>query len=128
MQWMTITSCVPCYAPHVQQHVAVSLFGPLNQIECQVRSGDQNEVDPTCQMCSSHPETLDHFLLECPMLSAIRKPVLCDISNEYNNLNCSPSHFHSLCKEEHLKIILDCSYLTNSLRNNKQSEKLLLQL
>ena len=91
-------------------------------------SFNQNEVDPTCQMCSSHPETLHHFILECPMLSAIRKPVLCDISNEYNNLNCSPSHFHSLCKEENLKIILDCSYLTNSLRNNKQSEKLLLQL
>ena len=32
MQWMTITSFVPCYAPHVPQHVAVSLFGPLNQI------------------------------------------------------------------------------------------------
>ena len=32
MQWMTITSIVPCYAPHVPQHVAESLFGPLNQI------------------------------------------------------------------------------------------------
>ena len=32
MQWMTITSFVPCYAPHVPQHVAVSLFGPLNRI------------------------------------------------------------------------------------------------
>ena len=29
---MTITSFVPCYAPHVPQHVAVSLFGLLNQI------------------------------------------------------------------------------------------------
>ena len=29
---MTITSFVPCYAPHVPQHVAVSLFGSLNQI------------------------------------------------------------------------------------------------
>ena len=32
VQWMTITTFVPCYAPHVPQHVAVSLFGPLNQI------------------------------------------------------------------------------------------------
>ena len=32
MQWMTITSIVPCYAPHVPHHVAVSLIGPLNQI------------------------------------------------------------------------------------------------
>ena len=29
---MTITSFVPCYALHVPQHVAVSLFGPLDQI------------------------------------------------------------------------------------------------
>ena len=27
-------------------------------------SFNQNEVDPTCQMCSSYPETLDHFILE----------------------------------------------------------------
>ena len=32
MQWMTITHIVPCYAPHVPQHVAASLFRPLNQI------------------------------------------------------------------------------------------------
>ena len=32
VQWMTITSIVSCYAPHVLQHVAVSLFGPLKQI------------------------------------------------------------------------------------------------
>ena len=32
MQWITIISIVPCYAQHVPQHVAVSLFGPLNQI------------------------------------------------------------------------------------------------
>ena len=32
VQWMTITSFVPCYALHVPQHVAASLFGPLNQI------------------------------------------------------------------------------------------------
>ena len=32
MQWITITSIVSCYVPHVVQHVAVSLFGPLNQI------------------------------------------------------------------------------------------------
>ena len=31
VQWISITSFVPCYAPHFPQHVAVSLFGPLNQ-------------------------------------------------------------------------------------------------
>ena len=43
MQWMTITSFVPCYAPHVPQHVAVSLFGPLNQI--MISSAPSAETD-----------------------------------------------------------------------------------
>ena len=30
MQWMTVTSIVPCHALHVPQHVAVSLSEPLN--------------------------------------------------------------------------------------------------
>ena len=32
MQWMTVTSLVPCHALHVPQHVAVSLSEPLNQM------------------------------------------------------------------------------------------------
>ena len=32
MQWMTITSIMHCYAPHVPQYVAVPLFGSFNQI------------------------------------------------------------------------------------------------
>ena len=43
MQWMTITSFVPCYAPRVPQHVAVSLFGPLNQI--MISSAPSAETD-----------------------------------------------------------------------------------
>ena len=30
MQWMTITSVVPCHALHAPQHAAASLFGSLN--------------------------------------------------------------------------------------------------
>ena len=40
---MTITSFVPWYAPHVPQHVAVSLFGPLNQI--MISSAPSAETD-----------------------------------------------------------------------------------
>ena len=43
VQWMTITSIVPCYAPHVPQHVAVSLFDPLNQI--MISSAPSAETD-----------------------------------------------------------------------------------
>ena len=32
MQWMTVTSLVPCHALHVPQHVAVSVSEPLNQM------------------------------------------------------------------------------------------------
>ena len=30
MQWMTMTSVVPCLALHAPQHAAASPFGPLN--------------------------------------------------------------------------------------------------
>ena len=30
MQWMTMTSFVPCHALHALQHAAASPFGPLN--------------------------------------------------------------------------------------------------
>ena len=32
MQWMTVTSLVPCHALHVPQHVAVSFPEPFNQM------------------------------------------------------------------------------------------------
>ena len=32
VQWMTVTSLVPCQTLHVPQHVAVSLSEPLNQM------------------------------------------------------------------------------------------------
>ena len=32
MQWMTMTSVVPCHALHAPQHDAASPFGPLNHI------------------------------------------------------------------------------------------------
>ena len=31
MQWMTMTSVVPCHALHALQYAAASPFGPLNQ-------------------------------------------------------------------------------------------------
>ena len=44
MQWMTVTSLVPCHALHVPQHVAVSLSEPLNQMISDI--GKQNS--PRC--------------------------------------------------------------------------------
>ena len=39
---------------------------------------NQNEVNPTCQLCQSGAETLRHFLLDCQELETIRKPILND--------------------------------------------------
>ena len=91
-------------------------------------SFNQNIVDPIYQVFCSAPETLVHFILECPVLSTIRNPIINDISNEYRKLNYSKVIFENLCKVDQLKIILDCSYLTNSMRITKNLEKLLLQL
>jgi hypothetical protein len=37
---------------------------------------NQYEVDPTCVMCKSGPETSSHFLLECPNLNNARSSTL----------------------------------------------------
>ena len=37
---------------------------------------NQNEVDPTCQLCYAESETLTHFLLKCRNLETVRKPIL----------------------------------------------------
>ena len=37
---------------------------------------NQNEVDPTCQLCYAESETLTHFLLKCRKLETVRKPIL----------------------------------------------------
>ena len=71
-------------------------------------SFNQYMVDPTCQVCCSAPETLVHFVLECPVLSTIRNPIINEISNQYNKLNCSKVIFENLSKVDQLKIILDC--------------------
>ena len=39
---------------------------------------NQNEVNPTCQLCHTDYETLKHFLLDCQELETVRKPVLKD--------------------------------------------------
>ena len=61
MQWMTITSFVPCYAPHYPKHVAVSLFGPLNPI--MISSAPSAETD--FAIWTRHIQT-NRFQLEFP--------------------------------------------------------------
>ena len=72
-------------------------------------SFNQNDIDPTCQVCSSSPETLTHFIMECPILEAIRNPIIGDISFEYMRLNFTTECFEDLSTDNQLQIIIDCT-------------------
>ena len=47
---------------------------------------NQNEVDPTCQLCKQDKETLHHFLITCTTLEECRKTIMTDIHNIISDL------------------------------------------
>ena len=47
---------------------------------------NQNEVNPTCQLCQTDNETLKHFLLGCHELESVRKPILKDFLQVCNRI------------------------------------------
>ena len=47
---------------------------------------NQNEVDPTCQLCKQDKETLHHFLITCTTLEDCRKTIMIDIHNIISDL------------------------------------------
>ena len=53
---------------------------------------NQNEVNPTCQLCQTDNETLRHFLLGCHELESVRKPILKEFLQVCNRLvrDCPP--------------------------------------
>ena len=67
-------------------------------------SFNQNEVDPTCMMCRNGDETMQHFLLQCPVLSEIRDPVMNSIVEACSGL-CNPA----TDTDTLLELIIDCS-------------------
>ena len=86
-------------------------------------SFNQNDIDPTCQVCSSSPETLLHFILECPILETIRNPIISDISFEYTKLNFTTKCFEDLSADNQLQIIMDCTVLFYTVNQNKKRVK-----
>ena len=64
MQWMTMTSFVPCHALHAPQHAAASPFGPLNH--------NNDFFHPSCQsrlyITGSGKSRYAGFCLELPTL------------------------------------------------------------
>jgi len=72
-------------------------------------SFNQNEVDPTCQMCGKAPEHIQHFILDCEILETFRQPILCEIVTELRTL--TNEDYYSLNKNHQTDIILDCTHI-----------------
>ena len=72
-------------------------------------SFNQNMVDSTCLLCNSAEETLQHFLLDCPVLAAIRNPIIDTLVEACSGL-CNPA-----CDNDTLlKLIIDSSLLIDA--------------
>ena len=61
------------------------------------------DVDPTCLLCKSSPETIEHLVLHCVRFHDMRQPILEDISYACG----SRINYSSLCSREQLELILD---------------------
>ena len=73
---------------------------------------NQTAVNPTCQLCDSEDETLEHFILNYMHLEFTRKFVISGISHEVDSL-LGESYFRDLTDHEKLRIILDCTVLVD---------------
>ena len=70
---------------------------------------DQNSIDATCQLCHQADETVAHFLLDCPVLESVRRPVLEAIFNIGCKLVQCPVE-----RDHMLQLILDSSWFTGT--------------
>ena len=81
------------------------------QVDCNLKSKcknelsplNQNELSPLCLLCREDDETIEHFLLHCPVLDSVRRVLLNDLVNIYENLYHEQPDASRL-----LQFILDC--------------------
>ena len=85
---------------------------------------NQNQVDTICQLCGEEEENMEHFLLKCTILQAVRYSVLDDIDTEFNII--TGNTFYNLESYVKIQILLDCSVLLNY-DNPVCKDKLLLK-
>ena len=69
---------------------------------------NQNLVDPTCKVCNTDNETLEHFILQCDALQCMRQSILCDITQELENLGFAD--FNNLSNKLKIQMLLDFTY------------------
>ena len=65
MQWMTVTSLVPCHALHAPQHVAVSLSEPLNHVISSAPSTETVFAYPSQVSLTATVTCNQYYLLSC---------------------------------------------------------------
>ena len=77
-------------------------------LQCNRAAFNQNQIEPTCLLCKTEEETLEHFLLNCTALHSARQPILDIIKGLYTSL-----HEPQLTNipSDLLQIVLDCSGL-----------------
>ena len=72
-------------------------------------SFSKNKVDDTCRVCYKSPETLQHMVLECSGLSAVRDPILRDIESEIEK--SFPCLWQSYTQDQKVTALIDCTVL-----------------
>ena len=81
---------------------------------------NQNEVDPTCRLCQTNKETLEHFILTCPMLESIRAVCFPEIAQEVKRMFCLD--FHVLPMRSRVSLIIDCTTFISCELKKKQKQ------
>ena len=85
---------------------------------------NQNEVNPTCQLCGNADETLQYFLLDCSYLERTRGPIISDIKTVLNQLL---AFYPSVTRHSFIQLAVDCS-VTLEQCPNKDYDKVALYI
>ena len=83
---------------------------------------NKSQINPTCILCQRNNETLEHYILDCPVLNSVRLPILNHIGISYNIL--TGKVFERLSSSSKLHFIIDCSFLIGQEKVNKNKIKL----
>ena len=96
-------------------YIPSSLATGIYILQTNRASFNQNKVDPTCILCKNGKESLQHFLLDCSVLSSIKNPITDSILEACSSL-CNPA-----CDiDTLLKLVIDCSALTDTNIHNHE--------
>ena len=100
---------VGCVSDAPRVHTKLKLVTGVYVLQVNRACFNQNNIDATCQHCHQADETVAHFLLDCPVLESVKRPVLETICNiEYKLVQCHAERDHTL------QLILDSSCFTGA--------------